>query len=102
MGVKPASEAGFMRTVIEYASLRNWLVFHDADSRKNPAGLPDLILVRNGVLVAAELKSAKGRLRSGQRTWLEALGAVAEASNGAVKVFVWRPADWAEVVKTLE
>jgi hypothetical protein len=101
MGVKPPNEHGFMETVVRAAELRGWLVFHDADSRKNPAGLPDLVLVRNGTLVLAELKAPKGRLRAAQERWLERLRAVEGRAGGAVRVFVWRPADWPAIVEAL-
>lgn len=99
--MKAETEAGFMKAVVQYAKLKNWLVFHDTDSRKNPAGLPDLVLLRGGRLVFAELKTRRGRVREAQRAWLDALGPVAAASGGAVAVSLWRPADWPEILKEL-
>lgn len=89
------SEDQLQACVIEYAELRKWLWWHDQDSRRNPAGLPDLILVRSGRLVFAELKATGGRIRDRQRDWLTQLELVARGnSDGAVQVFVWRPLDW--------
>lgn len=100
--MKPESEAGFQRTVVEYAKLRRWWCYHDSDSRRNQAGLPDLILIRDGLIVMAELKAAKGRVRPAQAEVLALLGAVEELAHGAVRVRLWRPADWPEIQKELE
>jgi hypothetical protein len=56
------SEAEFQAQVVSLAELRGWRIFHDHDSRRNTAGLPDLILVRRGRLIFAELKSERGRI----------------------------------------
>jgi hypothetical protein len=39
----------------------------------NPAGLPDLVLVKPPRVVFLELKSDKGRVRPEQQIWLDAL-----------------------------
>ena len=65
-----------------------WLVYHTYDARRSYAGFPDVILVRPPRLVVAELKSERGRLRSEQRVWLEALAAC------GIETHVWRPSDW--------
>src|SRR5690606_3109708 len=59
------TEAQFQRQVVDLARLRGWWVFHDHDSRRNPAGLPDLLLLRDR-LVVAELKTTSGRVRAAQ------------------------------------
>jgi len=89
-------EAGFQAAVIEYAHLRKWLVFHSYDSRRDPAGLPDLVLCRPPRLVMAELKTAKGRLRDAQWTWLVALSACP-----GVETYTWRPANWPDIERIL-
>lgn len=101
MGIKPESEAGFQRTLLEYAKLRGWWCYHNPDSRRSAGGLPDLILVRDGVMVLAELKASTGRLRASQKAVLPLLEAVAAASGGAVRVRVWRPEMWAEITEEL-
>lgn len=55
-------------------------------------GVPDLLLARRGRLILAELKSERGRLGSGQREWLDALG-----EHGRL----WRPADWDAIQELL-
>jgi len=95
------TEADLQRTVVEMAEVLGWRVFHDHDSRLNRAGLPDLILVRRCRLVFAELKRRKGRVRPEQAEWLADLEQVAEASMGAVEVYLWRPADLADIEQVL-
>lgn len=90
----PESEAGFQAAVVELALLLSWQVFHPFDSRRSAAGWPDLSMVRDGRLILAELKSARGRVTPEQREWLAALEQVAAASGGAVSVHLWRPADF--------
>jgi len=87
------TEADLQATVVEMAEVLGWRVFHDHDSRLNRAGLPDLILVRRGRLIFAELKRRKGTLRPAQAEWLADLEQVAGAAMGAVEVHVWRPGD---------
>jgi len=55
-------------------------------------GVPDLILARDGQVLLAELKSARGQPSADQELWLEALGAHAR---------LWRPADWPAIQNEL-
>ena len=88
------SEAQFRKAVLDYAKLAGWLACYIPDSRRNvgDAGLPDLILARGGRVILAELKTSKGRLRDGQKCWLEEAG-----GNGRV----WRPGDWEDIERDL-
>lgn len=95
MTVRAETEAGFMATVTDYARLNGWLVYHTHDSRRSTAGFPDLVLVRAGVLIFAELKTAKGRVSFEQEEWLAALRETHSC------VFLWRPADWPEIERAL-
>ena len=72
-----------------------WAVWHDTDSRRNLAGLPDLELVRDR-LVKAELKRQTGNPTPGQEGYLLAL------ARAGVETYLWRPADWAEIVGVLK
>lgn len=101
MGIKRETEASFMRAVMQAAKLHGWECWHDVDSRKNAAGLPDLLLIRNGVLLFAELKTDAGKLRPAQVRYQELLAAVEAKAGGAVRVFTWRPRDWGAIVKVL-
>lgn len=51
-------------------------------------GWPDLFMVRHGRAIAAELKSARGRLTKSQWGWLE------ELAKCGVDCHVWKPKDW--------
>ena len=92
------SEAQLQAAVIELAQTFKWRVYHTHDSRRSQAGFPDLVMVRRRVLIFAELKSEKGRLRPEQAEWLDAL-----TNTRATEVYIWRPADWlsGEIEKVL-
>lgn len=122
---RSVSERAFQAAVIEMAQRLHWLVFHASDrapSEENrdyralEAGFPDLVLVKGGVLIFAELKTDTGKLRAQQARWLLALDSVAanhapdepfdmdadEArALSCVKVKLWRPRDWPEIEETL-
>jgi hypothetical protein len=87
-------EKDLQNNVIELARLLGWRHYHTYDSRRSPEGFPDLVLIRKGRLLFAELKSSRGRLTSAQRVWLEELKLVEAQSNGTVQAIVWRPEDW--------
>jgi len=95
------SEAAFQEQVIEYAHLRGWRSYHAHDSRRSAPGFPDLVLLRVGKMIVAELKRESGVLSKPQREFLIELMAVAGASGGAVSVCVWRPSDWPDVERML-
>jgi hypothetical protein len=95
------TERQFERAVVEYAELRGWMVYHTFDSRRSNPGFPDLVMVRDGKLVFAELKSQNGRVSRSQGDWLEALDGVAGWPIDKVDVFVWRPSDWTHIEETL-
>jgi hypothetical protein len=95
-------EADFQRRVIETAQWNRWLVHHsrpvqDSDGTwstpiQGDPGLPDLVLVRGGVVLLAELKSDGGRPTKEQMKWLDEAGPCGR---------LWRPADWALVLEEL-
>jgi hypothetical protein len=93
------------------ARMAGWAVWHDRATnlpracwhcgrpprvRRNVRGFPDLVLVKPGRLVVAELKSEAGRLSPDQRAWLALFRAVP-----GVEVYEWRPADWEQIVAVL-
>jgi len=90
------TEKQFQEAVVALAETRGFNVFHDHDSRRNAAGLPDLLLVRPPRLLFAELKASRGVVRPEQRRWLELLGACP-----GVEVHVWRPDDWSTIERVL-
>jgi hypothetical protein len=88
------SEKAFQADVVKLATLAGWAVYHTFDSRRSQKGFPDLVLVRERVIVA-ELKAETGKLTPEQDVWLD-LFRVAKVS-----AFVWRPSQWAEIVGVL-
>lgn len=95
------SEAGFSSQITDLAALRGWTWCHYRPARtangwvtplSGHPGAPDLILARDGVVLLAEVKTARGRLSGAQEDWLAALGA-----HGRV----WRPGDWDDLAAEL-
>lgn len=94
-----ADEYVFQRVVIACAIDHGWLVHHTPRAKVRPGqhvtptqghlGFPDLVLVRSGRLVVAELKSKRGTTTEMQDVWLGRLADVA-----VVEAVVWRPSDW--------
>ncbi|MBO0732299.1 MAG: VRR-NUC domain-containing protein [Acidimicrobiaceae bacterium] len=101
-----AREDEFMSAVIDYAHWQGWTVAHfrpawTGQGYRTPVqadgkGFPDLLMVRGPRVVAAELKSKRGRVDEDQRAWLDKLAAA------GVETHVWRPSDWDVLEKVLE
>jgi hypothetical protein len=83
---KTMSHDELQENVIKLAKTYKWWWWHDEDSRRNRAGLPDLILIRPPRLIFAELKTEKDKLRPGQAEVIDKLAAVP-----GVEVCIWRP-----------
>ena len=100
------TEREFQRAVVELARLMGWRVHHTrpaltrAGEWRTPiqgdAGFPDLVLCRPPRLILAELKRNGARPTPQQQAWLDAL-----ASCAGVECYLWTPADWDAVVRTL-
>lgn len=106
------SERQFQAAVLELAQRYHWRTCHFNDSRralasgaligdKDAAGWPDLVLVREGWMVIAELKRDNGRCSPQQEAWLLALSDVEERTGGRLHVAVWRPKDWEAIARLL-
>lgn len=95
------TEAEFLAAVKELAAYSGWLCYHTHDSRRSDPGFPDLVLVRGGTLIFAELKSKYGRVSAEQKVWLNELAALDDhremGSGPNLEVVVWRPADWPRI-----
>lgn len=89
------AESSFQETVIQFARLHRFQVYHTHDSRRSRAGFPDLTLWKPGRLIFAELKAAKGRLAPAQGETLVSL------RDAGVEVYLWRPEDWPEIERVL-
>ncbi len=88
------SEKQFQAEVERIAARCGWVSFHDRDSRRNDAGFPDLLLIRERI-VWAELKSEHGKVSADQRRFLYGLLAAGQ------EVYIWRPADLDEIERVL-
>lgn len=86
-------EATFTGWVLDLARLHGWMCCHFRPARtragwrtavQGDPGAPDVLLCRRGVVIFAELKTNKGRLRPEQEMWIANLGAFGR---------VWRPRD---------
>lgn len=95
--VRPAVERDWESTIIDAARLGGWLVHAErpAPSKRGwrtpirgHAGWPDLVLVRGGRMIVAELKRRPNKVTDSQRIWLEWL-----ARAGVDARVVWVPDD---------
>ena len=100
------SERSFQRELINAAHILGWRVVHfrPALTQKgwrtpvqgDGVGFPDLILVRGGRLIFAELKSENGKANDAQKAWAKILG------QTPAEVYLWRPSDWSTIVEVLK
>jgi hypothetical protein len=103
-------EAAFQEAVVGLARHMNWRVAHFRKvrvSRKSGStywetpvaadgrGFPDLLMLRGGRIVAAELKVGTNRETEEQAAWLAAFAAAGCES------YLWRPERWAAIVACL-
>lgn len=92
------TEAQLQQGVIELARLLGWRVAHfrpaqTARGWRTPVeadgkGFPDLVLVRDGRLIFAELKSERGRPSIEQLAWFVAI------EKSCAAMCVWSPKEW--------
>lgn len=71
-----ATEAQLQDTLRVAALRTGHIVYHTHDSRRSDPGFPDLVCVKNGVLLFFEIKQQKGRVSVHQQAWIDALSAV--------------------------
>ena len=90
------SENEFQLWVTDLADLYGWRWYHTHDSRRSNAGFPDLVMVRSGVLIFAELKSQRGRSTAEQQSWLADLW-----TRDGVRAYLFRPSDMEAIEEVL-
>jgi len=88
-----------LRAVLSVCTLYNWRTLHVRPAitakgyrtavQGTGVGFPDLLAIKGGTMIVAELKSDKGKVTEAQEAWLKAFEPVASL------VTVWRPIDWA-------
>ncbi len=99
------SESAFQTCLVNWARKHGWLVHHARTARESSGryatpiqgdkGFPDLVLVKEGRVVFAELKSERGRIKPDQVRWRDAI------TKGAVEYYLWRPSDWERILEVL-
>lgn len=108
------TEAEWQQRITDTADTYGWLWYHPpanlpyvkGGKRVQPVrkGFPDLVLMheRWHRLIFAELKDRVGKPSDEQLRWLRALAACDGADGAArVETYLWRPADWPEVLGIL-
>jgi len=100
--IRLVKEREWQNLVIQLATARGWKHYHPPDNKpvngriqKVVAGFPDLVLVRQGRMVFAELKREKGILSPEQVEWITQIRAC------KIEAYVWRPSMVADVIKVL-
>jgi DNA-binding transcriptional ArsR family regulator len=92
---KEEGPKGFRATVTQAAEQLGWIVVHFPNAMMNPTGWPDLILLKNGRVVFAELKVGGNTLSTAQEEWRELLLA------HEFEHYVWYPEDWGQIEEVL-
>ncbi len=97
------TEEEFQQIVIDTARWSGWKqIYHTHDSRRSPAGFPDLVLARRGRIIFAELKTDKGRLMPKQLEWMATLQTVEVETDGIVSAYIWRPNQLDQITAILQ
>lgn len=100
------TEEGFQTKLIHWARKHGWLVHHTRHAKiregryitpiQGDVGFPDLVLVKDGRVVFAELKVGRNRPSSDQIRWGEAL------KQTPAEYYLWRPEDWDQILQILQ
>ena len=90
-------EKDFLATVITLLERFGWLAYHTHDSRRSVPGFPDIVALRQGRLLALELKMPNGRVSKAQQHWLEEFDKV----PGAIAAVVWWQQDLEQLVEVI-
>ena len=100
--LKGYTEARFLTEVVQAATLLGWRVYHTHDSRRSDPGFPDLCMTNGRMVLFAELKTQRGRASREQQRWLSDLQRVASIDGSRVRAYLWRPADWDDLLAVLK
>lgn len=103
----PVKEEDFFRQILDLAHIFGWRVAHFRPARTkygwrtavagDGAGFPDVVMVRDGRCIIAELKSEKGKLTKAQAQWLWEL-----RKCPCLEVYTWRPRHLERIVEKLQ
>lgn len=105
--LKTGSERSFTDAVLKLARLRGWRCHHGRPAMlssgawrtaiQGDAGFPDLVLVRKGRCIIAELKVGNGKPTTAQESWL-----VAFKDVPGIEARLWYPTNWDEIETMLK
>ena len=99
------TEKEWQARVVDLAKVMGWRFAHFRPAQtargwrtamEGMPGFPDLVLVRAGRVIFAELKAGKNKPGPEQVEWINQLAAVP-----GVDAYVWWPQDWDQVVEAL-
>lgn len=102
----PLTEAAFMRQVTDLATRLGWQWLHVRPMGNSQGvwrtptfgplgkGWPDLVLIRRGTMIFAELKTQRGVLSPEQQKVITLLDNIHLA-------YVWRPSDFPQILEVL-
>ena len=93
------TEKEYQKGVTDLRDFFGWRWYHTWNSRRSPAGFPDIVAVHpEGGAIFIELKAERGRLTAPQREWLDELNAA------GAKAYLWRDGEteWDEVFGVLD
>lgn len=91
------TERDFRDWIVTLAERDGWLCYFTHDSRRSPAGFPDLVLVRPPVVIFAELKRPDGHATRKQKVWLGWLDQCDQVLSR-----LWKPTDEQEIRDLLQ
>ena len=89
---------GFKQAIIHLARLKGWeFIYHTWSSMHSPAGFPDLIMLKEGHMLVAELKIGRDNLKPEQYFWLLEFTTITD------DVYVWwdNEQDWNQIIGVL-
>jgi hypothetical protein len=100
------TESSFQSAIVDLAIVHGWHIHHALPAQIRPGiwrthvmgntGFPDLVLAhKDRGVIFAELKTIRGRVTNGQKSWLDTL------KDGGAEVYVWRPEDWSYIKQRL-
>lgn len=109
------TEAQFQAQIVDLAKMSGWLVHAERPAQyqsgrwathiQGMAGFFDLVMIRDGDVIFAELKVGKNKPSEAQNAWIDALAPALHLSRNplmpSVRAFVWRPADMPAIQRIL-
>lgn len=90
------TEKALQNAIVEAAHRLGWWTHHHYDARRSTPGFPDLVLIRDGQIIFAELKREDGKVSAHQARVLELL------EGCGLEVHVWRPSHLDDVIARLQ